>query len=68
MAESITWGAPEHEKAGVVLSGVTREGFIAVADEIHDNADGEKVKINLVDVTVTRNGEKYTSRRKHDVD
>jgi hypothetical protein len=59
VAESITLSAPEHEKIGVVHCGVTREGFISVAGETHNIADGETVKINRVDVTVTRNGDKY---------
>jgi hypothetical protein len=60
MAESITLHAPEHDKLGLIHCGVTREGFVAVAGETHDIADGETVKVNRVSVTVTRHGDEYT--------
>lgn len=60
MSESITLSAPAHDKIGVIHCGVTREGFVSVAGEIHGVADGETVKIARVPITVTRNGSEYT--------
>jgi hypothetical protein len=60
MAQSITLSPPQHDKIGVIHCGVTREGFVSVAGETHDIANGETVKINRVKVTVTRNGDEYT--------
>lgn len=63
MAESITLSVPEHDKLGVVHCGVTREGFVSVAGETHDIADGETVHISRVKVSVTRDGDEYAFTR-----
>jgi len=60
MAESITLSPPEHDKIGVIHCGVTREGFVSVAGETCDIADGDTVRINRVKITVTRKGAEYT--------
>lgn len=60
MAESITLSVPEHDKLGVVHCGVTREGFISVAGETHDIADGETIEIARVPINVTRAGDQYS--------
>jgi len=60
MAESITLSPPEHDKIGVIHCGVTREGFVSVAGETHDIADGDTVNIYRVKITVTRKGNEYT--------
>jgi hypothetical protein len=60
MAESITLSVPEHDKLGVVHCGVTRDGFISVAGETHNIADGETIEIARVPISVTRAGDEYT--------
>lgn len=59
MAESITLSPPEHDKIGVIHCGVTCEGFVSVAGETHDIADGDTVKIYRVKITVTRKGDEW---------
>ena len=59
MSESVTLHAPAHDKLGAVHVGVTREGFISVAGEVHNIADGETVTIERVPVTVKRAGGEY---------
>lgn len=63
MSESITLNPRQHDKLGVLHVGVTREGFIAVAGEPHDIADGETIEISRVPVRVTRRGDEYTFTR-----
>jgi hypothetical protein len=60
VSESLTLHAPEHGKLGLFHCGVTREGFVSVAGETHDIADGETVPIRRVAVRVTRQGDEYT--------
>jgi hypothetical protein len=60
MSESVTLHIPEHGKLGLLHCGVTREGFVSVAGETHDIADGETVPIRRVAVRVTRHGDEYT--------
>jgi hypothetical protein len=60
MAETITLHATEHDKLGVTHCGVAREGFVSVAGETHDLADGETIEIKRVKVRVTRTGDEYT--------
>lgn len=59
MSESTVLHAPHHDKIGIVHVGVTREGFVSVAGETHDIADGETLTIKRVPVTVKRSGEEY---------
>jgi hypothetical protein len=63
MSESLTLHIPEHGKLGLLHCGVTREGFVSVAGETHDIADGETVQISRVPVRVTRRGDEYTFTR-----
>lgn len=63
MVESVTLRPHEHAKLGIVHVGVTRQGFVAVAGEVHDIADGEVVEIVRVPVSVARSGEDYTFTR-----
>ncbi|MCG6937914.1 MAG: hypothetical protein LJE83_07035 [Gammaproteobacteria bacterium] len=58
--ESITLTAPEHDKLGIIHCGVTREGFIAVAGEPRDIADGESIFFERAGITAKRNGGEYT--------
>jgi hypothetical protein len=59
MSENITLHAPLHDKLGAIHVGVTREGFISVAGEVHDIADGQTVTIDRVPVAVKREGGEY---------
>lgn len=63
MSESLTLHVPSHDKLGMIHVGVTREGFISVAGEVHDIADGETVTIRRVPVIVKRAGEAYEFSR-----
>jgi hypothetical protein len=55
---------PRHNgKAGVYYCGVTREGFIAVAGEPRDIADGEEILFDRSDIKVSRNGSEYMFSR-----
>jgi len=57
---SITLGPREHDKLGVYHCGVTREGFIAVAGEPRDIADGEEIAFDRCGISVRRSGSEYT--------
>lgn len=61
--ESITLTSAKHDKLGLLHCGVTREGFVAVAGDTSDIADGEKVEFERVHVTVVRKGDAYTFTR-----
>ena len=55
---------PRHNgKIGVYYCGVTREGFIAVAGEPRDIADGEEILFDRSDIKVSRNGNEYLFSR-----
>ena len=62
-SESITLTPTHHEKPGVLHCGVTREGFIAVAGDTADIADGEEIAFKRSNVTVRRNGSEYVFTR-----
>lgn len=59
MSESITLHPRKHDKLGTLHVGVTREGFVSVAGEVHNIADGETLPIERVPVSVKRTGEEY---------
>ena len=58
--ESITLGPREHDKLGVSHCGVTREGFIAVAGEPKNIADGEEIVFERPGIKAVRKGSEYT--------
>ena len=58
--ETITLGPREHGKLGIYHCGVTREGFIAVAGEPRDIADGEEILFERPGIKASRSGEEYT--------
>lgn len=62
-SESITLTATHHDKLGLLHCGVTREGFIAVAGDTADIADGEEIRFERTGVTVNRKGGEYTFTR-----
>jgi len=63
--ESITLTAPHHDKLGSLHCGVTRDGFVAVAGDTADIADGEEIEFDRLHVAVQRNGGEYTFTRHH---
>ncbi len=65
MADSITLGPLQYDKLGVLHVGVGRDGFVAVAGDVHTLADGERHRFERTGVTVTRRGEAYTFSRDH---
>ena len=55
---------PRHNgKLGVYYCGVTREGFIAVAGEPRDIADGEEITFGRSGIKANRNGSEYMFSR-----
>jgi hypothetical protein len=61
--ESITLEPRQHDKLGVFHCGVTREGFIAVAGDPRNIADGESIFFERTGITASRNGSEYTFSR-----
>jgi hypothetical protein len=50
----------KHGKVGAYHCGVTREGFVSVAGEVHDIEDGQEIRSSRAPITVTRKGGEYT--------
>ena len=64
MSEDSIILTPRHNgKVGVYYCGVTREGFIAVAGEPRDIADGEEILFDRSSIRVSRNGSEYLYSR-----
>lgn len=61
--DSITLQPPQHEKLGILHCGVTRPGFVGVAGETRDLADGESYQFQHVGISVKRAGNDYTFTR-----
>lgn len=59
-SESITLKPRTHDKLGVYLCDVVREGFISVAGEPRDIADGEEIMFERSGIRAVRNGAEYT--------
>ena len=64
MADSVSLQPTQHDKLGSLHVGVTREGFVSVAGEVHNIDDGQTVEIGRVPISVTRNGSEYTFTKK----
>ncbi len=60
---TLTLGPREHDKLGVCYCGVTRSGFIAVAGEPRNIADGEEIMFDRSGITASRKGDVYTFTR-----
>lgn len=60
MSDSITIHPREHDKLGIYHVGVTREGFISVAGDVHDIADGETLEFDRTHIKAERHGKDYT--------
>ena len=58
--ESITLAPRTHDKLGTYHCDVTREGFIAVAGEPRDIADGEEIVFERSGIRASRKGEEDT--------
>lgn len=56
---TLTLGPREHDKLGVYHCGVTREGFVAVAGEPRNIADGEEIRFDRSGIKVSRKGSEY---------
>lgn len=61
--QSLTLGPRQHGKLSCYHCGVTREGFIAVAGEPRDIADGEEIIFDHVHIKAMRKGSEYTFTR-----
>ncbi|MGD8310844.1 MAG: hypothetical protein PVG98_15515 [Chromatiales bacterium] len=57
--ESITLEPRKHGKIGAYHCGVTRDGFVSIAGEVHNIDDGQEVKASRAPITVTRKGTEY---------
>jgi len=60
---TLTLEPARHGKLGIIHCGVTREGFIAVAGDPRDIADGQELVFERVGIKATRQGSKYTFTR-----
>ena len=64
MSDDSIISTPRHNgKIGVYYCGVTRDGFIAVAGEPRDIADGEEILFDRSDIKASRDGSKYLFSR-----
>jgi hypothetical protein len=61
--ETITLTPHTYDKLGVIHCGVTYEGFIAVAGDPRNIADGEEILFERVGVKARRQGEQYIFTR-----
>jgi hypothetical protein len=61
--ETLTLAPRTHSKLGLILCGVTREGFIAVCGEPRNIADGEEILFERVGIKAKRTGNEYTFTR-----
>ena len=60
---TLTLGPGQHDKLGILHCGVTREGFIAVAGDPRNIADGEEIVFDKVKVSAKREGNSYIFTR-----
>lgn len=60
---TLTLTAHQYGKLGLIHCGVTHSGFVAVAGDTADIADGQTLRFARGGVTVTRQGEQYTFTR-----
>lgn len=58
-SDTLTLSPRHYDKLGLIHCGVTREGFIAVAGDPRDIADGEEIIFEKVGVKAKRNGSEY---------
>lgn len=64
MADDIlTLNPHQYGKLGLMHCGVTHSGFVAVAGDTADIADGQTLTFARVRVRVTRKGDEYTFLR-----
>lgn len=60
---TLTLHAPQHDKIGHIHCSVTREGFVVVAGDTHDIADGQELVFERGHIKVARRGEEYVFSR-----
>lgn len=58
--DAITLGPRQHDKLGIYHCGVTRDGFISVAGDPRNIADGESIVFERTGITAKRSGSEYT--------
>jgi hypothetical protein len=58
--EPLTLEPKHYDKFGQVHCGVTREGFISVAGDVRDIADGEEILFERAGIKAKRKGSEYT--------
>lgn len=64
MADSTLILAPhQYAKLGMIHCGVTHSGFVAVAGDTADIADGQTIAFARTHIRVIRQGERYTFTR-----
>jgi len=64
MSDDTIMLTPRHNgKVGVYFCGVTREGFIAVAGEPRNIADGEEIMFDRSGIKVSRDASEYMFSR-----
>jgi len=63
--DTLTLTPHHNDKLGILHCSVNYDGFIVVAGDVSDIADGEEVEFKRVEVTVTRHGDEYTFVRHH---
>lgn len=64
MADNTLTLAPhQYAKLGLIHCGVTHSGFVAVAGDTADIADGQTLAFARTHVSVIRRGEQYTFTR-----
>jgi len=61
--ETITLTPHNYGKLGLIHCGVTYDGFIAVAGDTRDIADGQEILFERTAVNVKRTGNQYTFTR-----
>lgn len=57
---TLTLTHSKHDKLGILHCGVTREGFIVVAGDPRNIADGEEILFEKFNVKAKRQGDEYT--------
>lgn len=61
--DTLTLNPHQYGKLGLLHCGVTHSGFVAVAGDTADIADGQTVTFGRTHVMVTRQGDNYTFMR-----
>lgn len=63
--KTLTLNPHTYNKLGIIHCGVTHEGFVVVAGDPRDIADGQEILFERVGIKVRRDGVQYTFTRVH---